>query len=132
MKKYLLNKAIEIPLYGGYLVIVLSNSRKKVKKFLPSFDRSEVYAHAWADNYNGQQGYYVILNFDSEFSRLDPGAIAHEATHISSYLFDIRGMKPDFNNDEPQCYLIQWVVNEVFKFIHENNFQDKILWHSKG
>ena len=41
--------------------------------------------------------------------------IAHESLHLTSFLFLRKGIKPDLNNDEPQAYLLGWLVGEIYK-----------------
>lgn len=47
----------------------------------------------------------------------DHSLIAHEALHIVGYIFSSIKCKMDLDNDEPQCYLLGWVVDEVYKAI---------------
>lgn len=42
------------------------------------------------------------------------GVIAHEAFHLTCHVFDERGIKPDLDNDEPQAYLLEWVVDRIY------------------
>ena len=123
MKKYLHKKEIEIPIYRGNLVIIGSNSVKKINKILPDYEKEEPYAHAWYQNWNGFQGYIVILNFHHSTSKIHHGTITHEAIHICSYLAEDRGILLDTNNDEPIAYLAQWVSDEIYKFAKENNLK---------
>jgi hypothetical protein len=41
--------------------------------------------------------------------------IAHESLHLTSFLFIRKGIKPDVDNDEPQAYLLGWLVGEIYK-----------------
>jgi len=126
-KEYLHIKATEIPLYRSKLIIVLTNSKDKLSKYLPDFalENDAIYGHAWMDNYKGFQGFYMILNFDNPYRDLKHGCIAHEAMHLVHYLAEERGFQSDFNNDEPLTYLIEWITDEAYKFINKHKFKFK-------
>lgn len=117
MKKYFFIQSKEIPLYRGKLVIILSNDKEKIKNICPIFDDDNIFAHAIFGNYKGTQGFFIILNHKNKYMQINPGVIAHEAHHICSYIADKRGIIIDTNNDEPMAYLIEWIVNEVHKYI---------------
>lgn len=42
--------------------------------------------------------------------------IAHECLHAVNSIFDNRGVVHDWENDEPQCYLLSWFM-KCFKHI---------------
>ena len=77
MKKYLHINHQEIPLYMGYFVMIITNSRKKVLKYLPDFQDKNVFAHTWLGNYKDRQAFFMILNFDHKKS-ISHGVITHE------------------------------------------------------
>ena len=41
--------------------------------------------------------------------------IAHEAVHACNQIFNLIGAKLDSNNDEPQAYLVDFIVKEIYK-----------------
>jgi len=45
------------------------------------------------------------------------GMIAHEAVHAAHIIFQSKGCTCDFENDEPLCYLVQWIVEECCKYL---------------
>lgn len=57
----------------------------------------------------------VIRGFD--FSPDAFGVVAHEITHIVNFVFKRIGHKPDVDNDEPECYLTQYITNQFFEGI---------------
>lgn len=123
--KYTHKKVIDIPIYEGKFVIILSNDPNGIKKILPSYDRENIYAHTWYTKYKKHQGYFVVLNFDNKYNKITHGTIAHEAQHCVNILADIRGFIPDFENDEPTTYLLGWFVDEIYKFVKEKGFKVK-------
>lgn len=131
MDSYLHKKIVNIPIYGSWLCIILSNDAKLINKEVDNFGYDkEPYATAI---YNSikikgdkhlRQGFYVILNPDNELG-ITTGVIAHEAFHISNMLFEIRGVRPSFDNDEPQAYFIEWVCDEVCGFMKKKGYDVK-------
>ena len=115
------------PIYRGRFVIILSNDRDKLVNMLPDVDFDYLYAHSVLTSWKGMEGYIVILNMDSQYRKIHMGTIAHEAVHIANMLFEQRGITLSAVNDEPFAYLVEWIVDEIHKFINKNNFFDKIL-----
>ena len=68
VKPYLHIKVKEIPLYNGFLVVILTNSKDKLKKHLPNFDKDEIYAHAILAGCKGNWGAYILFNFNFLYS----------------------------------------------------------------
>jgi hypothetical protein len=47
------------------------------------------------------------------FEKLTFDNIAHEAKHLCSYILGRIGHEADHDNDEPEAYLLGWIVNVV-------------------
>lgn len=116
-----LEKSVKIPIYRGYLVLVLSDNIDNVKDKIYDFDSHEVYAHSILSNYKGMEGYYMILNPSDIKAKSIHGLIAHEAVHIANMLAESRGFIADLSNDEPIAYLVEWIVNNVIEMIKKLN-----------
>lgn len=115
-KKYFYKKEIEIPLYHGTLVIILTNSRKKIKKYCPYFNKNHS-AITWL---NGKLKTFVAFNFD-EF--ITNGVLHHEITHATNFILSERGVVADFDNDEAQAYLANWVADKIYKFARKKKMK---------
>ena len=122
MKKYIEVRAKEIPLYRGYLVIILSNSRKKIRKLIPEFDESYVYAHSYFSNYRNRQGFFMILDPFAKYRAIKYGVIAHEGVHLANMILSRRGLEPSFVNDEAVAYLAEWIVDLAHQTIKKNGW----------
>ena len=129
MKKYLTKKEIKIPIYTGSLVLIESNSNKKISKELDFFDNEEIYAHSIMFNNKGRTGYGIVFNFKNKDSNITHGVIAHEAYHITSFIAEEHGVMWDPENDEPLAYLINWIVDQIYIFVKENNLTVHIEKH---
>ena len=108
---------IDIPIYGGKLVVILTNDANLVKKYYPDFYDDYVYAHALDHYYKGKRAYYVVLNTDYKYGKITNGVVAHEAHHIVTYLFNYKGILYDPANDEPFAYMIGWVVERIHEVL---------------
>lgn len=49
-----------------------------------------------------------------------PGIIAHESKHLTNNIFIDINHRLDLWNDEPECYLLQWIVDTVHDFINKH------------
>lgn len=58
--------------------------------------------------------FYIAFLSDG---KLNHGQIAHECKHLVNRVFSVCGIKLDVENDEPECYFLTWVVNEVYKHL---------------
>lgn len=41
------------------------------------------------------------------------GAVAHECLHATHKVLDLLGVKPNFDNDEIECYVCEYIVDKV-------------------
>ena len=113
-------KSFNIPLYRGKLIVILTDDKQFIKQYITDFDDSSIYAHTINTPFKCKDGYYIILNPKNRYRKIYAGTIAHEALHVTSFLFDNRGLKLDMNNDEAQAYLLEWIVDKVFEVINKN------------
>jgi len=49
-----------------------------------------------------------------------PGIIAHEAKHLVNNIFIEIGHTLDCYNDEPEAYLLGWIVNRIHELLNKN------------
>ena len=124
MEKYIYIKEQDVPLYNGKFVIIFSNSVDGVKKHIKDFDYDEIYAHSFLTNWNETEGFVGIFNFDTDYN-ITHGTIAHECLHLTHYVAERRLFVADFLNDEPLAYLLDFFVNEVYKFAEEKGMEIK-------
>lgn len=118
--KYLHKSDIEIPLYRGKLIVILTNDIDKLKEIIPDFRGETIYGHAYCGGYKESSGYFVVLNFNNPIKKITHGVITHESIHITSFLAEHVGFVPDFENDEPITYLAEWVTDEIYKLIKKH------------
>lgn len=120
---YLHIKSKTIPFYRGSIVVIISDSKDEIQKIIPEYENDHPYAHSWFYNFNGAQGFYMILNFDNKYRKIFHGTIAHEAAHLANMICKERGIKLDTDNDEAYAYLVEWIIDEVYKIIKQYGFE---------
>ena len=99
--------------------MIITNSVKQIKKYILTFEDSFIYASSYFANYKKQQGFYIILNFKYQNRKIFHGTIAHEAVHIAHFIMKDRGLIEGFDNDEAEAYLVDWIVDQTYKFIQK-------------
>lgn len=101
----------------------------KTPLFLVEFEviiyenENEVPINSIANKYKNRIGFVNraenedITIFLNQFHKLSVGEIAHEAKHLVNEIIIDFGGKIDLDNDETECYLLQWVMDELYKLI---------------
>lgn len=120
MVKYYHKKSVNIPLYKGNLIIILSNDEDRLKKEFPdNWEKDDFVFFYYKDDYH----YYLIFNFHKADRNISHSNIAHESLHAANVILDSRGVVSDFNNDEPVTYLLEWIINQVYKFARDKKMK---------
>ncbi|HUX57867.1 MAG TPA: hypothetical protein VMV77_12895 [Bacteroidales bacterium] len=113
---------LKIPLYHGDFGIVATNDIEELERsrgiVASEHGIDELYGHAFLTENDKTQLFLIVINPYHEI-HLTNGVIAHESAHVADMIFQNRDIYMDFNNDEPYCYLIEGLVNEVYKFLAE-------------
>jgi len=103
-------KTIKVPIYPCKLVLHECKDCKELEKKYDLGDCSGIEAVVFT------RGGVVVIAF---FKPVTHGIIAHEALHATSDIFNFICAEMDVNNQEPQCYLIEWIVEQCHKFLNE-------------
>lgn len=111
-------KRVDIPIYYGYLVIIISNDYRAVADKYGLKEAVENFgAFVWGNrNANGIMEFYVCIDEDCSNH-----LIAHEVVHLVNHIFLDKGIELDRHNDEPQAYLTGWLFSEIEKFKDKTN-----------
>lgn len=107
-------KRIEIPIYYGYLIIVVSDNFTAVAK---KYKIQESVEHFGAFFYNFRNKNGIMEFMVCVPENVSNHLIAHEVVHIVNGIFIEKGIQLDRHNDEPQAYLTAWIFNEIEKFL---------------
>lgn len=106
-------RKVDIPIYYGKLIIVISNNYPKVaKRYKIEEDISKAGAFVWNDEKNDQLRYYVCVD-----ENIENHLIAHEVVHLVNLIFLDRHIELDRQNDEPQAYLTAWIFKQIEDFL---------------
>ncbi|MGB3495753.1 MAG: hypothetical protein WBA57_23690 [Elainellaceae cyanobacterium] len=110
-----IKKKIKIPIYFGELILILSEDLEKTAKDLGTSLGAPSNGFCWNGLDKGLTQYFIAIDKDAT-----PSIIAHEASHCVNYIFKDRGIELDTHNDEPQCYLLSWIVDKCHEFLNKN------------
>lgn len=106
-------KKLKTPLYFETIQIVITNDFNKALKknnISYNFDTNMYSAFVWIKG-----DITLFITPDSDIS-----IIAHECVHIVNEIFKRCAIKLDIENDEPQAYLMGWIVKEVYDIMNKN------------
>lgn len=120
--RYFYIKVVNIPIYKGNLVMILSNDKDKISKLDKGWTKEDIYAHAIHGEYKNFEAFYIVLDIKNS-SKITNGVIAHEAFHVAEFIAESRGFIPDFENNESVAYILEWVTDQIHKFIIEKGFK---------
>ncbi len=108
-------KRLKTPLYGTrFEIVIYDNDGELQKKFndvsfeppITEFDGG-VFKH--------NDVFYLVLFYDGK--KPTYGVIAHESKHLVNEIFIDIQHELDRYNDEPECYLLGWVVDRVHELL---------------
>ena len=107
-------ETVEIPIYYGNLIIIISNNYKEVAAKYDLKENVDNYgAFVWGKrNENGIMEFFVCVD-----EQVENHLIAHEVVHLVNMIFIEKGIELDRHNDQPQAYLTGWVFREIEKFL---------------
>ena len=103
----------KIPLYHGDLIIIQDKNLKWVQKKYDTISLEDIGACTFPyPKKSGATRYIMVF-----YGETSPKIIAHEALHVVNDIFKDRYIKLDISNDEPQAYLLGWIVEKCHKFL---------------
>lgn len=106
-------KTVSVPLYNADLILYKCADISELEN---KYDLVDLHGYeAVSFKHPRKDGYarYIIAFGENPTNN----TIAHESLHAVSDLFDDHCIKMDLNNQEPQCYLLGWVVEQCHKFL---------------
>ena len=104
---------IKVPLYEIDFNLKVYDSSKEVKKSSIEYP----YKDRIGCVYTKKEQLNIVLN---KYHKLTVGEIAHEVKHLVNEILIYINAQLDLNNDEFECYLLQWVMDEVYNFYEKN------------
>lgn len=120
----ILIRKTRIPVYRSRLWIVICPSLTKAidkvedqinTKIHSDKDKLSTRAYTYASiDENGAKTFILILRPASK-----PGEIAHETKHLLNIIFNWHGVKLSLTNDEPECYYLERMIDQVHNTIKQ-------------
>lgn len=100
---------IRVPIYDTSLKIILS-------------DNISQYSSGDPDDYSGKMQAFISMdkhtgNVTMHFEEFEPRVIVHESVHAANRILLNKGIIADFDNDEAQAYLVDWIFDQCDRFI---------------
>jgi len=120
----MVTKLSKIPIYGLNLHIVItenfmSDMAEINKKYHNNFTEEDA-SLGFSQQREGST--LIVINvgkhkkiFKKNFEIEVIATIAHEAVHACNTMFNAIGAKLDNDNDEPQAYLVDHIVKEIYR-----------------
>ena len=117
----MVKSVIKVPIYDREIEVIIYDKQEEAEKFLGErgieFKIGHYSGAALMNNETQEQ----VLMLDSTIEGFpDRGIIAHEAKHLVNDLFVCINYKLDMHNDEPEAYLLGYLVNEIHKIIDKH------------
>jgi len=115
----MIKKKFKTPLYGTKFTCIIYEDANEPQSYFKDLDTNTRFADFDGCVFWHKDHLYVA------FQRLKkgyptPGIIAHEAKHLVNNIFINIGHEPDKWHDEPECYLLMWIVNRIHEFINKH------------
>jgi len=110
---------IEIPIYKTKVELYaydnietsISLLKHKYNKYNFNIDQNTVGYSTWI-KVDGINKFIILINRDSDYS-----IIAHESLHLTWYILDSIGLEVNSKNHEAQAYLLEYLLNNIFKHL---------------
>jgi len=77
---------------------------------------------AWTEDKFYKDSFLTVI-FHASFT--DANTVSHEAVHIKNRIFEHAGILHDPKNDEPEAYLLGWIVQKITEAINEYRKGDR-------
>jgi hypothetical protein len=106
-------KMVLVPIYVGRVhIMITENFAAAQMKFFGDDSPKVLGSEACVQESKGHN-YFVYMR-----PNITHGILAHEAKHIVNVIFKNCGVKLDVENDEPECFLLGWVVDELHRALN--------------
>lgn len=110
-------KKYKVPLYHCNLWVLVSNNFVKDAKKLNINLSSNANEHDAITFKKLETEFSTFCVFIRKDRKKYIDIISHESVHVVNLIFKEVGIELDIENDEPQAYLMGWVVDKIYKAI---------------
>lgn|SRR3990167_2348278 len=108
------SKTYKVPLYDCTLCVKIISSEQEYIKFRDKHMLEEHHEDNDWESFSAlslegrNNNFFVILKEES-----DDKDIVHESVHCANHILSTIGATMDFDNDEPQAYLVEWAYTKI-------------------
>ena len=110
-------KNITIPIYNISTMLVEVDNTQELNDKL---DLDLTIKHLLGVTFIRKKDDLLILVLNVNHKDLNHGGVAHECVHAAIRICTFLEIKLDKNNHEPLAYLVDWLVDECYKFFKFN------------
>ena len=116
----MITKKYKTPIYGTPFTIVIYDNDREFEDKFKDWNFSVPISQFDGGVFNREGMLYIVLS--AEKNRFPtPGIIAHEALHLVNEIFiDISHNTFSRYDDEPEAYLLGWIVNRIHELLNKN------------
>lgn len=106
----MIKQRFKIPLYFGTLIVVYADKLSEAADAVGCDFKTHGFAALSFKKMrgNGLREYCILTGPDTTL-----GGLVHECNHVVNFIFKDVDVILDVENDEPSCYLIQWIFNKA-------------------
>lgn len=108
-------KKLKTPLYGTEFTVIMYDNVDELKTKFKDYNFEPS-----VDNFDGgvfekDNDLFIVFLLENKSSP-KAGVIAHEAKHLVNKIFIDICCELDRYNDEPECYILGWIVDKIHEF----------------
>ena len=113
----LTSSKVSIPVYIGTLYIHSGSIEELEENYpLDNLKNYNAYSFSGQSKEDGPIEYHIAFR-----SNASPGTVTHECFHFVCNMFNDRGVKFDYDNNEPFAYMMGWAVETCTKTLKKLN-----------
>lgn len=113
--KMLKKKKHKTPLYRAPFTIVFYDKDEELEKAFKDIQFDPPAKEFDGGVFKRKEQLYIVFSTQQK-NYPTPGIIAHEAKHLVNEIFIDIGHDLDRYNDEPEAYLLGWIVDKIHEF----------------
>ena len=114
----MVTKRFKTPLYGTKFTVVIYDNNQEFQEKFKDFQFDPPITEFDGGVFKRDGDLFMVFSAEKE-GYPTPGIIAHEALHLVNEIFlEICHRNFDRYNDEPEAYLLCWIVNRVHEMIN--------------
>jgi uncharacterized protein YlbG (UPF0298 family) len=111
-------KKFETPLYQIEFTCVIYENPEEAEEYFKDSEASGILSDFGGAVFNHKDHLYIVF-YANEKGCPEAGLIAHESKHLVNNIFITIRHKLDRHNDEPECYLLAWIVDRIHEMKKE-------------